>query len=652
MSLLYKFTDISNIKRISFRSDLNGLRAIAVLVVVFYHAELEVFKGGWLGVDIFFVISGYLISNIIISELNDGTFSFKNFYLRRIRRILPALFSTLLLSIPFAYFLLTPKAMEEYIDSLTASIFFYANYHFMNLDFYIAESTKFMPLLHTWSLAIEEQYYLLFPLFAYIVYKYFKKYFTFFIGFVILGSLYINTLTQSSEKFYRLEFRIWELLFGVLVMILSSNFKIKNLERIGVPLMIFPIFYFGDNWINDTEPKLITLIGVSLIIFSNTENSVLTKVLSFKIISLIGLSSYSIYLLHQPLFAFFRLYKQNSWENFLNKTNDILINELILLIFLLFIFGVFNYKIIENDFQNKYSLTYLLGLFVFTLLSVIGLNSIKTNYYQAEYLDQISNLDKNTFSLEGTSCHNRELNNLCFLNNNSVNNVYAIGDSSLRAISKSLAKNSKSTDFNFLSLTGSACLFNFENKVTNSSCPSVNYEELKDFVSKIENAIIVYAGRLPLYESGIRFNNSIVKESGENFKPLIDIEKELNKTILQLISQNNKVILIYPIPEQGWNVPNLFTFVEFDINDTVSYPAYIWYERRDQSYKILNTIESESIFRVYPEKIFCDSYKSGECVGAFKGTIFYSDDDHLSIDGAELVTEQIISVIESIIKSN
>ena len=292
---IFKLTDISSIKRISFRQDINGLRAIAVLSVVFYHADLELFKGGWLGVDIFFVISGYLISNIIISELNDGTFSLKTFYLRRMRRILPALFSTLLLTIPFAYYFLTPKAMEEYIDSLIASVFFYANYHFMNLDFYVAEATKFMPLLHTWSLAIEEQYYLLFPLFAFIVYKYFKKYFTFFIGLLTLGSIYLNTLSQSSDKFYRLEFRIWELLLGVLVMIISNNLKIKHLEKIGLPLMLIPIFYFDDNWINESEPKIITLIGVSIIIFSNSQSSILTKLLSGKIISLIGLSSYSIY---------------------------------------------------------------------------------------------------------------------------------------------------------------------------------------------------------------------------------------------------------------------------------------------------------------------------------------------------------------------
>lgn len=102
MNSILKYLDISEIKRISFRNDINGLRAIAVLSVVLYHANFEIFRGGWLGVDIFFVISGYLISNIIISELNESTFSFRNFYLRRIKRILPALFSTFLLTVPFA----------------------------------------------------------------------------------------------------------------------------------------------------------------------------------------------------------------------------------------------------------------------------------------------------------------------------------------------------------------------------------------------------------------------------------------------------------------------------------------------------------------------------------------------------------------------
>jgi len=649
---IYKLTDISSIKRISFRQDINGLRAIAVLAVVFYHAELELFKGGWLGVDIFFVISGYLISNIIISELNEGTFSFKNFYLRRVRRILPALFSTLLLTIPFAYLFLAPKAMEEYIDSLIASVFFYANYHFMNLDFYVAESTKLMPLLHTWSLAIEEQYYLLFPLLAFLIYKYFRKYFTFFIGIITVVSLYLNTLSQSSDKFYRLEFRIWELLLGVLVMILSSNLKIKHLEKIGLPLMLFPIFYFGDIWINHSEPKLIALIGICLIIFSNTDSTLLSKVLSYKLISIIGLSSYSIYLLHQPLFAFFRTYKIRILENYLNNSTEILNGELFLLVFGLFLLGFFNYKYIEIGFQKNISLKYFLGLFSLIILSIFGVSNVESRFIQDDYLAQISNLDRNTFSIDGVSCHNREVNNFCYLNNGSDKNIYALGDSSLRSITYWLARNSEVSNFNFTSITGSTCLFNFGSKITERSCPYVNYDELQSFVSKINNSIIVYSGRLPLYESGIPFDNSIVKEPGNNFNSLPEIESEIKKTVLKLIENNNIVILIYPIPEQGWNVPYLFSFKEFEINDTVSYPANIWYERRNPSYKILDSIESDSTYRVYPEEVFCNSFVQNECVGAFEGKIYYSDDDHLSLVGGKLITDQIIDVIRSINLNN
>ena len=128
-----KIFDISNIERIKYRKDINGLRAISVISVVLYHADIELFKGGWLGVDLFFVISGYLISNIIISELNNGSFTFKKFYIRRAKRIFPALFFTIISTLPLAYYLLSQKAFVEYKESLIASTFFYSNYHFKNL---------------------------------------------------------------------------------------------------------------------------------------------------------------------------------------------------------------------------------------------------------------------------------------------------------------------------------------------------------------------------------------------------------------------------------------------------------------------------------------------------------------------------------------
>ena len=194
---LHSFLSITSIQRISFRPDINGLRAIAVMGVVFYHAGFKFFQGGWLGVDIFFVISGFLISNIIISEFNNYKFSFKSFYIKRIKRIIPALISTLLISIPFSYWLLTPKAMIEYTKSLSASLLFYANYYFQNLDFYNAEPTKTMPLLHTWSLAIEEQFYILFPLLCFLLFKFSKKNLTIYFAILFLISVYLNSTTYQ-----------------------------------------------------------------------------------------------------------------------------------------------------------------------------------------------------------------------------------------------------------------------------------------------------------------------------------------------------------------------------------------------------------------------------------------------------------------------
>ena len=222
--------DISKVRRIPYREDINGLRAVAVMSVVLYHAEFEFFKGGYLGVDIFCNFRLFN-SNIVISELNSGSFSFRNFYIKRISRIIPALIVTIILTIPFSYFLLTPKAMQEYLSSMFSAIFFYANYYFQNLDFYISESTKVMPFLHTWTLAIEEQYYILFPIITFLIYKYKKNYLVSFFIFVSFFSIFLNSQTQELTKFYQIQFRVWELLAGVIIMILSTNLKIKKTRK-------------------------------------------------------------------------------------------------------------------------------------------------------------------------------------------------------------------------------------------------------------------------------------------------------------------------------------------------------------------------------------------------------------------------------------
>ena len=643
MGIILKLIDISKIKRISFRQDINGLRAVAVLAVVFYHAEIELFKGGWLGVDIFFVISGYLISNIIISELNEGTFNFKNFYLRRVRRILPALFSTLLITIPFAYFLLTPKAMEEYINSLTASLFFYSNYHFMNLDFYIAESTKFMPLLHTWSLAIEEQYYILFPLVAFLFYKFFKKYFIFLIGFIAICSIYINSLSQSLDKFYRLEYRIWELLLGVLVMVLSNNLKVKHLEKIGFPLLLFPLFYYDKYSVNNIEPKLLVLLGISLIIFSNTNNSYLTKLLSFKLLAIIGLSSYSIYLLHQPIFAFFRLAYTGRLLFFGDK-------EKYFLIILTLIFGYFSYIFIEKRNLKNFSYKFLFfSIGVINLFSIINLFD---EGYSSRYTGTSSQLQKYFLAeqregVDGSQCINKLSNYEYFCNinyNPSNENLIILGDSHLQTISSELIQNNRLVNYNiFISITqGCPFVLNLENNNSRANCGSSKKTKELESIILTGNTTIVFGGRLPWYFNGTSFETNL-GTIGDNIEPGgRDLLAGLEENMGFLIDNSKKLILIYPIPELGYYPLEPYLYKFYNINDEITYDIIYWQNYSKEVNNLFNQLIDTKIVRINPEKIFCNNFFLNSCTSSFNGVFYYYDDDHLTRDGAKLVVDEIL----------
>ena len=230
MMKLFSILSPSSVERINFRSDIHGLRGLAVISVVFYHSNFEFLKGGWLGVDIFFIISGYLISNIIIAELNSGKFSFRAFYKRRIRRILPALLSTLTITSVFSYWLLTPKSLIEYSEAMISSIFFYSNYYFQNLDFYNTDPAKFNPLLHIWTLSVEEQFYLVFPLILFVIYMYFKKGLFIFVSSIFLVSMLLNATTQEISKFYQIEFRVWEFLLGTILVLFNLKRKYNFLN--------------------------------------------------------------------------------------------------------------------------------------------------------------------------------------------------------------------------------------------------------------------------------------------------------------------------------------------------------------------------------------------------------------------------------------
>ena len=238
----------------NYRPEIDGLRALAVLPVILFHAGYEAFSGGFVGVDVFFVISGYLITTIIIAELDEGQFSLVNFYERRARRILPALFFVMAACIPFAWALLSPAELKSFGQSLIAVSTFTSNILFWQESGYFDIESELKPLLHTWSLAVEEQYYILFPLFLMFTWHKGLRWvvgalaIVFLLSFAlaIWGTQIATSPNIASAAFFLIHSRIWELLVGVFIALylkhrtyLKSQTTNQVLSLIGLAMVAY-----------------------------------------------------------------------------------------------------------------------------------------------------------------------------------------------------------------------------------------------------------------------------------------------------------------------------------------------------------------------------------------------------------------------------
>lgn len=312
---------------LKYRPEIDGMRAIAVICVILYHAQLEVFGqnflvGGYIGVDIFFVISGYLISRILFSEHSQtGQINIVRFYERRARRILPMLLFVMILSAPFAFSILLPTEIVEYAKSLISSIFFFSNFFFyFATTEYGAQASLLKPFLHTWSLSVEEQFYFIFPIFAIIALRHLRTHFLTLLALVFLMSLIVSHMLATYDaplNFYWPFSRFWELIAGSIVAYRELNrVDVKRgggkfeyiFPWLGLILILTSLFFFG----KETEhPGFITLLpvaGTCLLLSYQAKNKVLIFLLQNRVLGGVGLISYSAYLLHFPIFAFQRLH--------------------------------------------------------------------------------------------------------------------------------------------------------------------------------------------------------------------------------------------------------------------------------------------------------------------------------------------------------
>ncbi len=299
-----------------YRPDIDGLRALAVLCVVFFHAGFPAFGGGFTGVDVFFVISGFLITRLIRDEFDRGAFSFSHFYVRRARRLLPALFFIYVLCFICAYILLIPEHFERFGKELLSSVLSVSNIYFWSEADYFDIESIFKPLLHTWSLSVEEQFYLLWPVtFIYLLKK--RKAGLAPLAIIIAGmaSLALNQvfIEKHAAIFYLIPFRVFEFCIGALMVWLVAapprkKILLEPLMLLGLALIMYAATTYSKGMAFPGFSALVPCLGTALVIYSGTARYS-GRLLNNRLMVFIGLISYSLYLTHWPMIVFYKYYR-------------------------------------------------------------------------------------------------------------------------------------------------------------------------------------------------------------------------------------------------------------------------------------------------------------------------------------------------------
>ena len=624
--------------KLTYRPEIDGLRAIAVGAVIFYHAQITIlnyqpFKGGFIGVDIFFVISGYLITSIILKELiKTGSFSFKYFYERRIRRILPALISVMIVSLPFAWMYLLPVSFIDFSKSILYSLGFSSNFYFhYSGQQYGAESGLIKPFLHTWSLSVEEQFYILFPVTLLIAFKYFRKYLIhiLILGFFIsLGLADWTSKNHPSFNFYISPTRGWELLAGSILAYfeITQGYRSKNkmliliLPTIGLFLILHSILFFNDEMFHPSFYTLSPIIGVCLIIWFSQKDEFVTKILSTKLFIGIGLISYSLYLWHYPIFAFSRI----------TSFTDANIFKKFFLVSSVLIISISSYFFIEKPFRNKnFHFTKVL-LIIFTIIGILAIFSShniykngKTNkintmieelklspLYRADCKFSTSNLDflsENFFKKEFLECKKKY-----------GKFILILGDSHSIDLYNSIAKLSKKDEF-IVGLNMGGC------RPSEKNLDKCHYEDslkfIENFNSHIKYIFFTHKGSYFLTNIG---NKKFWSDSRLRKLPLDITQIDNTMNYLKLIKKiNSNLIFIGPHiePNIKYNYKSLKNIFEKNFKDESNYDLI------EVDYKLKEVFKKNEIN--YVSKIDTIKFNFDKDF-IVDGNLTFSDTDHWS----------------------
>lgn len=663
------------IKALRYRPEIDGLRAIAVVPVILFHAGFSFFTGGFLGVDVFFVISGYLITAIIVQDMEAGKFTYKNFYLRRARRILPALFTIIITCIPLALILMPPAAFLSFSKSIISVTWFVQNFWANSQLGYFNISAEEMPLLHAWSLSVEEQFYILFPVFLMVCLFLGKRAVVAAMIFIFVLSICLSQFGGNlattfpfydevfsfnaipSLAFFYTPTRAFELLAGSLCVFIPRQSKgptVQNfLSIFGLALIVISILMFDESTAHPGFLTLIPVFGTTLIILYGQSGTLVGAFLSSKVLVSIGLISYSLYLWHQPLFAFSRI----------SGLNEPSVYVLLLLIAGSFLLALLTYRFIETPFRHntKFGLTTYLSLMVF--ISGIGLAGVFSNGFEARLAPSLAAKLHNARDLsaqpENYQCTDGQIKNnpVCnFGDMNSSKVVILLGNSHARMLIPTLNK-----IFKEIGIKGihpyqvPQCKYDMpfytnDNSKEKSECFS-SWVTMMGQISNIGDQVII-SHRLTSFLEGKYFDNQegyLEKNFSKTNRNLSDEQIKVRVKSVELVydwlvKDYKKISFIYPVPEVGFDVPKAVYFKEYlNLPHLFTTSYEVFKTRNSLAYKLIDSVIKDSnVNKIYPEKFLCGKLNLDRCVTTDEnGFPYYYDSNHLSLLGSSLILNDI-----------
>ncbi len=663
-----------------YRPEIDGLRTVAVLPVILFHAGLPGFGGGFVGVDVFFVISGYLITRILAAEIAAGTFSLAAFYERRARRILPALFLVMLLSFLCAWVWMLPRDFLDFARSLVAVSLFASNIEFWRETGYFAAQTVTKPLLHTWSLAVEEQFYIVFPLVLWLFAGLGARLRLFLVALLAgLSLVWAQHLSaHDPDAAFFLPFgRAWELLAGAILALwpgagaTAPRRLAGPLSALGLAAILLPMAAFNHATPTPSFWTLPPVLGAVLVIAFADGRTLAGRLLALRPMVGIGLVSYSAYLLHQPLQAFTRI-------RMLDAPSPPLLAAVGLLALPL---GWLSWRFVERPFRDRRVLPRRPALFAAcALVSLVFIGLGVQGHLTRGWPDR---LPARVVAAAQAATERSDPDVACRFNGDDTPElpverclsaggpvVALIGDSHAMMYAAPLRAALAERGMGLYAINRSGCPplpgLVLEDPRNGPFACDRHARRVLAQLDALNPAAVVVSARWTAELLGLGFDNGeggVVAETGARHADLraprrapddparIAEVSAAMKAALEALAGRYRLILLYPTPEAGWNVPERAgkLLLHGAPAAPLTTPSRVVRQRNAAVTALFDAIDSPDLLRVRPLDILCDAETPGRCRTMRDGRALYVDDNHLSMAGAALIVPEILRQVQRVV---